>query len=242
MKRKTKVKGLFIAFMFGLVGFIWQAFIKGYIMALVAAPMTQNEFFEKGFGLILGQEVTALVDAVFVAAALIWALYFCNVRDQMLERAPFIGAGFGFAYSAMNYVIRFAPYLVRSIQIKTGSYAGTEADIEAINSLSIDNMFLFVLSCMLYSFFITGVTLLMGFFQQKKCRGRMFFSGLICSFVIGFLNVLLPTLMPDVASVVVYNALLAGASVYAFWTVVQYLKSGEYMIAKEKSGDVLLPD
>ncbi len=241
MKRKTKVKGLFIAFMFGLVGFIWQAFIKGYVMAMVAAPMTQNEFFESGFGLVLGQALTTLVDAAFVALALIWALYFCNLRDQMLERAPFIGLGFGFAYSVMNYVIRFAPYLIRSIQIKTGSYAGTEADIEAINSISIDNMFLFVLACILYTFFIIGVTLLMGFFHQNHSRGRMFMAGLVCSFIVGFFNVLLPTLLPDTVSVVVYNALLAGAAVYAFWTVVQYLKSGKYMIAKEKPGEALLP-
>ena len=242
MKRKTKVKGLFIAFMFGAVGFIWQAFIKGYIMAIVAAPMTQSAFFESGFGLILGQAVTTMVDAAFVALAIIWALYFCNLRDLMVERAPFIGLGFGCAYCIMNYIIRYAPYLIRAIQIKSGSFKGTEEEVAAVTSLEVNNMLLFILSCALYTLVITGIVLLMGFFHSHHLRGRMFLAGFLTSFVIGFFNVLFPQLMPDMVSVIIYNSLLAGVAVYAFWTVAQYYKSGKYMLSKEKSGDILLPD
>ena len=241
MKRQVRMKGFIIVFFFGVAGFIWQAFIKSYIIAFAVTPMSQTPFFQEGFGLVCGQVISSLLDALFVALALVWALYFCNLRDIEMKRAPMVGLGFGCAYAIMNYIVRYAPYLVRAFKIRSGTFDGTEQEIQEVQSLTVENMYLFILSCVLYTLVIIGVTLLMGFFHRNHCRGRMFFSGLLASFLIGFLNVLFPTIMPDMVSAILYNVLLAILACYAMWFVSGFMKTGKLMIAKDKSADVLLP-
>ena len=240
MRRSVRMKGMVIVFFFGVTGFIWQAFIKSYVIALVVTPLGQSPFFHDGAGLVIGQAISALIDAAFVALALVWALYFCNLRDVELKRAPMIGLGFGCAYTIMNYAIRYAPYLVRAFKIRSGTFDGTELQVQEVQSLTVENMYLFILSCVMYTLVITGVTLMMGYFHRGHFRGRMFLTGLLASFVIGFLHVLFPQLMPDVASAVIYNVLLAILACYSMWMVMGFFKTGELMLSKTKSVEVLL--
>ena len=241
MRRQVRMKGMVIVFFFGVTGFIWQAFIKSYVIAILVTPLGQNQFFREGAGLVLGQAISALIDALFVALALVWALYFCNLRDLELKRAPMIGLGFGCAYTIMNYAIRYAPYLIRAFKIRSGTFDGTELQVQEVQSLTVENMYLFILSCVMYTLVITGVTLVMGYFHRGHFRGRMFFTGVVVSFVIGFLHVIFPELMPDVVSAVVYNVLLACLACYAMWMLTGFFKTGEVMLSKTKSVEVLLP-
>ncbi len=241
MKRRVRLKGFIIVFFFGVAGFIWQAFIKSYIIAFAVSPLGQSEFFQSGVGLVCGQAISSLLDAAFVALALVWALYFCNLRDVELKRAPMIGLGFGCAYAIMNYIVRYAPYLVRAFKIRSGTFTGTEQELQEVQGLTVENMYLFILSCVLYTVVIVGVTLLMGFFHRNHFRGRTFLAGLIPSFLIGFLNVLFPVLMSDMVSAVIYNVLLALFACYSMWFLTGYFKTGKLMIAKDKPADVLLP-
>ena len=241
MKRQVRLKGFIIVFFFGVAGFIWQAFIKSYVIAFAVTPLGQSDFFRSGIGLVCGQAISSLLDAAFVSLALVWALYFCNLRDLELKRAPMIGLGFGCAYAIMNYVVRYAPYLVRAFKIRSGTFEGTEQEIQEVQGLTVENMYLFILSCVLYTLVIIGVTLLMGFFHRSHCRGRLFFAGLIPSFFIGFLNVLFPLLMPDMVSAVIYNVLLALLACYSIWFMTGYYRTGKVMLTKNKPADVLLP-
>ncbi|MEE3467336.1 MAG: hypothetical protein VZQ83_02740 [Eubacterium sp.] len=241
MKRHVRMKGFIIVFFFGVAGFIWQAFIKSYIIAFAVTPLGQSDFFREGFGLVCGQAISSLLDAAFVALALVWALYFCNLRDIELKRAPMIGLGFGCAYAIMNYIVRYAPYLVRAFKIRGGTFDGTEQEIQEVQSLTVENMYLFILSCVLYILVIVGVTLVMGFFHRSHSRGRTFFAGMIPSFFIGFLNVLFPLLMPDVVSAVIYNVLLALVACYAMWITTGFYRTGKLMFTKKKAAEDFLP-
>ena len=66
MKRQVRMKGFIIVFFFGVAGFIWQAFIKSYIIAFAVTPMSQSSSANVGRA--------AMTSKILPMKASLWAM------------------------------------------------------------------------------------------------------------------------------------------------------------------------
>ena len=234
IRKELKVKGLLFTACYGIVGYIWQAWIYVMVYGWVGAMMMQNPWFEAGIGDIVKQMIIAACYALMAAAGLYWAVYLANMREARVERGITVGLGFGLAYSVWNYFLVYGAPLIIGFSMRFGTYEGPEETKQRVLGLPAGNMYLFLLECILFMLILTATTLVMGQYHQQVRRLRMFGVVFLSQFLIKFFNSFLPTILPDAVSLVVYHILLGTAALYSFWIVMKYLKTGQVMYAPGK--------
>ncbi|MBO6108476.1 MAG: hypothetical protein J6P16_03620 [Eubacterium sp.] len=239
MNRELNVKGLLLTAGYGVAGYIWEAWI--YVMAYgwVGAVIMQYRFFDDGFGSVLKQLIIAVVYALLTALGLVWAVYLSNMRERRMERGIPVGVGFGMAYSVWNYVLVYGAPLVIGFQMKFGVFGGSEETREKVLGLSTRNMYLFTLDNIIFILILLGTTLLMSKVHAEGRRGLMFMIPFISQFLIKFLNTWLPSVMPEVISVVLYHLLTGSAALWSLWIWLDFLKKKKVDLTpwkKEGSG------
>ena len=69
---------------------------------------------------------------------------------------------------------------------------------DKVLSLSVENMYLFILDTVIFSLIVMATTLLMSNHQQNGRPLYMFLIPFVSQFLIKFLDTLLPTLMPEI--------------------------------------------
>ncbi|MBO4396788.1 MAG: hypothetical protein J5819_10650 [Eubacterium sp.] len=224
-KKELKVKGLPVAACYGLLGYLWEAWI--YVMAYgwVGAMMMQNTWFDSGFGIVVKQMIIALVYALLTTGGLCWAVYLSNMREPLVERGPAVGIGFGLSYAVWNYVLVYGAPLIIGFRMRFGGYEGTQEMQDKVLSLSVENMYLFILDTVIFSLIVMATTLLMSNHQQNGRPLYMFLIPFVSQFMIKFLDTLLPTLMPEIVSSVIYHVLMGTAALWSLWVVLNYLKT-----------------
>ena len=225
VKKELKVQGLPFTACYGILGYLWEAWI--YVMAYgwVGAMIMQNTWFDAGFGVIVKQMIIAVVYALLATGGLCWAVYLSNMREPLIERGPAVGIGFGLSYAVWNYVLVYGAPLIIGFRMRFGGY---EADAETLNkvlSLPVENMYLFILDTVVFGLIVTATTLLMSHYQQNGRPLYMFLIPFVSQFMIKFLDTLLPTIMPDLVSSIIYHVLTGTAALWSLWMVLKYLKT-----------------
>ena len=230
IKKETKVKGLVFTMLYGVAGYLWEAWI--YVMAYgwVGAMMMSNTWFETAFGSVVGQMLIALVYALLTAGGLYWAIYLSNMHEINEKRGTAVGLGFGMAYTVWNYVLIYGTPLIVSFQMRFGTFAGDSETEQKVIGLSVENMYLFIIDTVIFILIMVGTTLVMSHYFISGKKLMMFAVPLTSQFLIKFLNGFLPTIMPDVASAVIYNVAMGVVAVYCLWMLFGYLKSSKVYI------------
>lgn len=233
-KRSLKTKGLIATGLYGFFGFGWQIML--YVMffgwlnaALAATPWYETEFS----GQVTKQFIISVFFALFTAASMFWAVYLSNMRERLLSRAVTVGLGFGIAYTIWNFIIVYARPLYYAFQIRAGTFTGDDAIRQQVIDLSVRDMALFALDAVMYTCVMVAVGLVMNYYYLNGAKLRMFVVVLLSQFLIKFLDAFLPMIMPDVASAVVFHALMATAVVYALWIWMTFLRTGRVLIKKD---------
>ena len=234
IRKELKVKGLLFTACYGIVGYIWQAWIYVMVYGWVGAMIMQSSWFETGIGDVVKQMIIAACYALLTAGGLYWAVYLANMRESRVERGISVGLGFGLAYSVWNYMLVYGAPLIIGFQLWFGSYAGSEETKQRVLGLSTGNMYLFLLECILFMLILTATTLVMGQYHQQVSRLKMFGIAFISQFLIKFLNTLLPTILPDAVSMVVYHVLMISAALYSLWIIMSYLKTKQVNYLPDK--------
>ncbi len=225
VKKELKVKGLPFSACYGILGYLWEAWI--YVMAYgwVGAMMMQYSWFDSDFGIIVKQMIIAIVYALLATGGLCWAVYLSNMREPLEERGAAVGIGFGLSYTVWNYVLVYGAPLIIGFRMRFGGYEGTQEVQDKILSLSVENMYLFILDTVILSLILMATTLLMSHYQLNGRPLYMFLIPFVSQFMIKFLDTLLPTLMPDLVSSIIYHLLIGTAALWSLWMVLNYLKT-----------------
>ena len=236
IKKKTEKKGLFTTSIYGALGFCWQTMLYFVVYGFVGGALSQVEFFGSGFGKVVFQFITALLYALFTMLGLYWAIYLANMRIRGFDRGITIGLGYGIAYTVWGYIFTYGIPLYYGICMKYGIREVDEDVKQKVQGLAVENMYLFILDMVLYILIVTGITLLMShYYVTKENRGMTALIPLCVQFVISFLNTLLPYLLPDVVSSVLYHVAMTAAAVYAMWMLSHYLNTGRLAIIPPRS-------
>ncbi len=224
--KKLKKKGIFTCFVYGMLGYCWQMILYAFVHSWVVGFLGQYDFFKAGFGYILAMMINAIVYAFFVVLATSWCLYLANMRIREFDRGVPIGVGYAAAYIFWSYLFAYGIALFYGIQIKTGSFQGSDEIKEKIFSLSVENMYLYIADMIIFLLIMAGTLVLMSHFFTKGEKGKMILVPLLSQYVINFLDSFLPYMLPEVASSIIYHLVTGTMAVYGLWLIYGYIKSG----------------
>ena len=165
-KKELKCKGLFVALCYGVVGYLWAAFIYALMRGMVANMMSQIPMFQEGAGQVVGITIISALFGLMMAAGLCWAMYLVNAREFRFEHGATVGLGFSFSYVVLTYALTFGPYLIDGFQIRFGTFSGTEETRQKVVSLMVENLYLAILDMVIVVLVFSAITVVMSHYQQ----------------------------------------------------------------------------